>query len=83
LCGQRYHTRVGIEENSKRKFRAYYGKEMTDIATKLQTGEFLYLNKNQLIKIRVPLFEPVTQPQEYREPEPENPESLIKRILGL
>jgi hypothetical protein len=81
LCGQRYHARLGIEENAKRKFRAYYGKEITKTATELQTGEFLYLNNNQLTKIQAPLFEPLSQPQPYQEPQPPK-KTLLERIFG-
>jgi DNA helicase HerA-like ATPase len=81
LCGQRYHGRLGIEENSKRKFRSYYGKQVTDTATKLETGQFLYLNRNKLEVVRVPLFEPVTQPQQYIEPKPQK-KTLLQRIFG-
>ena len=41
-CSQRFHGKLNIEENSKRKFRAYYGKDFCRIANEgLQVGDFI------------------------------------------
>lgn len=64
LCQQRYHGRLGIEENSKRKFRSYYGKDNMRIATEgLDVGDFLYINGSKIQVIHAPLFISRTQPQ--------------------
>jgi len=63
LCQQRYHGRLGIVEHSKRKFRAYYGGDWCRIATKLDVGYFVYLNRDKLKIVHVPLFQPVTLPK--------------------
>jgi len=64
LCQQRYHGRLGIEENSKRKFRNYYGKDYTRIACEgLGVGDFIYLLNNKLKVVNVPLFEAKTLPK--------------------
>lgn len=63
LCQQRFHARLGIEINCKRRFRGYYGKEWLQIATRLQLGEFIYLLRDQLSLISVPLFMPKRQPK--------------------
>lgn len=63
LCQQRYHGKLGIEENSKRKFKAYYGGDYTRIACEgLQVGDFLYVLNNKIKIVSVPLFEPKTLP---------------------
>jgi hypothetical protein len=54
LCQIRFHGLLGIEENAKRKFRAYYGKDLTEQTTQLEVGQFLRLHKKQreFIKVR-------------------------------
>jgi len=65
LCQQRYHGKLGIEENSKRKFRNYYGNDYTRIACEgLEVGDFIYLNRGKLRVVSVPLFEAKRLPQE-------------------
>lgn len=65
LCQQRYHARLGIEESSKRKFKAYYGSDWCRVATEgLEVGDFIHLCKRKLQVVSVPLFEPKTLPQE-------------------
>lgn len=64
LCQQRYHGRLGIEENAKRKFKSYYGKDFTRIACEgLNCGDFIYVNGSKIQIISVPLFEAKTTPQ--------------------
>jgi len=60
LCQQRYHARLGIEENSRRKYKNYYSKKWLQITEKLETGSFVYLNKNKLQLIKTPLFQRTT-----------------------
>lgn len=81
LCQQRYHARLPIEENAKRKFRAYYGKDYTELAIHLETGKFLYLNKDNLRLVQVPLFKSQRRPQPYIEPQPER-KGFWARIFG-
>jgi len=65
LAQQRYHGKLGVEENSKRKFRNYYGKDYTRIACEgLEVGDFIYLNRGKLQVVSVPLFEAKRLPQE-------------------
>ena len=64
LCGIRFHGRLGIEENAKRKFRSYYGSDITHLAEKLETGDFIRLHKGKLDTINVPLFETKNRPTE-------------------
>lgn len=56
LCAIRYHGLLNPEENAKRKFRSYYGKQWLNVVQELETGEFIYFNKRQLEKIKAPLF---------------------------
>lgn len=63
LCGQRFHGKLGIEENSRRKYRNYYGKKWLQITEKLNIGEFVYLNKNRLQKLKIPCFQSAHKPQ--------------------
>lgn len=63
LCQQRFHGRLGIEANSKRRFKQYYGKQWLEVATKLKTGHFIYLLRDQLSLISVPLFTAKRKPQ--------------------
>lgn len=63
LCQQRYHGRLGIEENSKRKFKSYYGGDYTKIACEgLGTGDFIYIINNKIKVVSVPCFEAKTLP---------------------
>jgi len=43
--------------------------ECVRVAINLELGKFLYLNKNRLETIRVPLFESTNKPVEYVKPE--------------
>ena len=82
LCGQRYHARLGIEENSKRKYKSYYGKKWLEITEKLRTGSFVYLHTNELTKIRIPMFHRTTlKPQNIEESsKPKNEIGLLSKI---
>jgi len=87
LCGLRYHARLNIESNSKRRFRQYYGKEWLEVANSLPLGQFIYLNKNKLQLINVPLFEAKTKPQNYNDyllslqPTPQKKKGFWSKVL--
>jgi hypothetical protein len=68
LCSPRFHARLGVEENSKRKFRAYYGTDWTETATDLKLGEFVRLSTNRLDLVSIPLFKPKRTPRPIRPP---------------
>ena len=83
LCQQRYHARLGIEDNAKRKFRGYYGLDWCRIATELDLGFFIYLLREKLKIINVPLFEPKRLPEPYHipvPPQPPRPKGLLERF---
>ena len=83
LCGQRYHARLGIEDNAKRKFRGYYGTDWTRIAIELSLGTFIYLNKERLRIISVPCFETKRLPRPFHIPTPRQvkPKGLLQGIM--
>jgi hypothetical protein len=79
LCQIRFHGSLGIEENAKRKFRAYYGKDWCRIATEgLELGDFIRLHKKHLEVIYVWEFKRKHAPkqafnliEEKQEPKPQ------------
>ncbi|WGM89557.1 MAG: hypothetical protein NUK63_00065 [Candidatus Bathyarchaeum tardum] len=82
LCGIRFHGFLNVEENSKRKFRSYYGRDFTRVAMEgLETGDFIrfqqYNRTKPLDVVSVPLFMPKTKPRQYL-PAPSQPK--IKEI---
>jgi len=86
LCQQRYHGRLGIESNCKRRFKQYYGKEWTKTAVSLELGDFIYLHKNKLRQIRVPCFNSSRKSKDIHETEQLQPKPKAKgfwaRLLG-
>lgn len=72
LCGQRWHAKLSLEENSKRKFNRTYGKDWTEVALHLDLGCFIYVNTSKEIEkvYCVPLFETKRNSQHYRIPKP-------------
>lgn len=57
LCSIRFHGKLNIEENSKRKFRAYYGTDNARIAFEgLKCGDFLRLQNGKLDVVSLPCF---------------------------
>ena len=82
LCQQRYHARLAIEDNSKRKFRGYYGGDWCRVAQELDLGFFIYLFRNKLKIMHVPLFEPKRLPAPYTPKiiEQPKPKGLWERI---
>jgi len=66
LCSIRFHGRLNIEQNSKAKFSAYYGKDYTRIAMEgLSIGDFIRVQDRKIDIISVPLFKPRNNPQLY------------------
>ena len=86
LTGQRYYGRLNIEENSKRKFRNYHGLDWTRIATELDVGFFIYMLRDKLRIVHIPLFQTTRTPQPYPVPkiriQPPKP-SLWQRFKEL
>jgi len=63
LTLQRYHFKLAIEENGKRKFRNYYGKDFCRIATEgLDVGDCLYVLNERIQIIHVPEFRATIRP---------------------
>jgi len=57
LCQVRFHGKLTPEENMKRKFRSYYGKDWTRSAMDdLGTGDFIRFRNGDLDVIHVPEF---------------------------
>lgn len=82
LCGVRFHGFLNVEENSKRKFRAYYGLDWCRIANEgLGVGDFIRFLQHKRDKplevVSVPLFVPKTKPRQYV-PKPTQPK--IRKI---
>lgn len=66
LCGIRFHGFLHIEENSKRKFKSYYGKDFQRIASEgLDSGDFIRLHKRKVDIISVQEFHSRTTPELY------------------
>ena len=84
LCGQRWHAKLALEENSKRKFNRTYGKDWTEVAMHLDLGCFMYVNTSkEIVKVYcVPCFESKSLPQPYYVPMPTQPQpkSLFQRL---
>jgi len=85
LCQQRYHARLAIEDNSKRKFRGYYGGDWCRIAQELDLGYFIYLLRDKLKLVHVPLFEStrlsVSHTPIIKEPKPKGIWQRIKEFF--
>ena len=64
LCNQRYHFRLGNEQNIKRKFKSYYGKDWLRVALQLDVGFFIYYLNGKLEVKHVSLYESETQPKQ-------------------
>lgn len=83
LCSIRFHGFLNIEENSKRKFKAYYGKDNARIAYEgLETGDFIRLHKRKLDIVSVPCYMTQHKPQNLIQPQP-RPEPLTTKIRKL
>lgn len=80
---------MGIEENGLRKFRSYYGKDYTRIASEdLETGDFVRLCKRRIDLISVHEFKANNSPRQVfnfqQEPQRSEPIQLVeeKGIIG-
>jgi len=65
LTGQRYHFKLGLELNAKRRFKGYYGKDMELIAENLDVGFCIYYLNGKLKVHGIPLFETEHKPRPY------------------
>lgn len=70
LSAQRMHGKLNIEQNSKRKFKSYYGNDWFRCATELDCGYFIWLSNDKLQIVKYPLFESKRKPQQYIPPQP-------------
>lgn len=67
LTGQRYHFRLGLELNAKKRFKGYYGGDWLRVAVEaLDVGYCLYFINNKLKVHKMPLFTSSVQPRPYR-----------------
>ncbi len=57
LCPQRFHFKLGYEENSTRKFSRTYGSDNARIAKSLDVGYCLYFLDGTIKVINVPLWQ--------------------------
>jgi hypothetical protein len=65
LTQQRYHFKLGLEINAKRRFRGYYGKDWQRVATELDVGFCIYYLNGKLQVYGLPLFESSIVPTPY------------------
>ncbi len=66
LTGQRYHFRLGLELNAKRRFKGYYGKDWEIVAENLDVGYCIYYLNGILKVYGIPLFKTEYTPTLYR-----------------
>lgn len=81
LCQQRYHARLGIEEGSKRRFRAYYGSDWCKIACELDVGFFLYVLGEKIRIANIPLFQATSTPLAYQKQRKEGILAKMRRLF--
>ena len=74
LCNQRYHFRLGNEQNIKRKFKSYYGSDWLRVTLNLDVGFFVYYLNGQLEVKHVNLYTAQTKPQPLQLTKPTQPE---------
>lgn len=80
LCGQRFHGRLSIKENGKRRFRYYYGSDWLRVTLMHDIGDFTYLLKDKLKVVCVPYFKTQNKPLDYRQIQKV---SLLQRLKKL
>jgi len=68
-------------DNNRRKAKAWLSKEYLNKARDLRTGEFLRQYGSKITLEQVPLFQSITKPQPYVEPQEPRKPSLLQRIL--
>jgi hypothetical protein len=84
LAQQRYHFKLGVELNARRRFRGYYSKDWCYVAEHLDVGETIYYNNGKLRVYDLPLFVSDTTSQHYIEPQRhEKKRSWIDKLLGI
>jgi len=80
LAQQRYHFKLGNEPNAKRRFASYYGLDWVHIARHLEQGFSIYVNKEKLRVVKIPMFTSDITPQPYTEPQPEKKPTIWQKI---
>jgi len=88
LTSQRYYSRINVEENARRKFRNYHGGDWLRCVSELDLGFFVYMLRDKLKIIHVPLFEPKRLPEPYQVkprfyPIQPKPKSLWQKLKEL
>lgn len=68
-------------DNNRRKAKAWLPKEYLDKARDLPTGEFLHQYGSTITLEKVPLFDSLTKPQPYIDPQKPRKPTLIQRII--
>ena len=83
LCGQRYHFKLLSEENAKRKFKSFYGKDWLRTVQNLEPRQCIYWKNGEFKTFKTPTFYQFTKPQNLTEPEKESfLAKLLKALLG-
>ena len=82
LTSQRWHAKLSLEENSKRKFNRTYGKDWTEVALHLDLGCFFHVNTSkEIMKVYcVPCFDARRTPQPYQIPMVTTPQTQPKSL---
>ena len=65
LCQQRYHFKLGLELNAKRRFKGYYSSDWCKVAIELDVGYCIYYLNGKLQVYGLPLFESSVVPRPY------------------
>jgi len=68
-------------DNNRRKAKAWLPKEYLNKARDLRTGEFLHQYGSKITLEKVPLFQSLTKPQLYIEPQKPKKPTLMARII--
>ena len=68
-------------DNNRRKAKAWLPREYLNKARDLKTGEFLQQYGSKITLEQVPLFQSISKPQPYVEPQEPRKPSLMQRIL--
>lgn len=84
LCSIRFHGYLNIEENSKRKFKSYYGSDWTRIAYEgLETGDFIRLQNRKLDVVSVPCFRTEHKPQPINQQAQPKKKGILNKIWEI
>ena len=68
-------------DNNRRKAKAWLPRECLNKAKDLKTGEFLQQYGSKITFEKVPLFQSLTKPQSYAEPQKPKKPNLLERIM--